>query len=566
MWTSTLELSPKRVILTQLLGRLWHGAYFSSFAPLQVQNLPRQPLPAAHWVRVRNRLAGVCGSDLHMIYVDGDFHIAPAALPTQRHSYPGHEVVGEVIEVGDEVQHLHVGDRVILQSGPNCITSGAQPVCRSCASGNYSLCERANLLPGPEPIGGGWSEEMLVHEQQLFRISSELSDEQAVLLEPSAVAVHAVLRRLPQPGENVLIIGAGTIGLLTLQVIRALAPSATVSVMARYPFQIEQATRMGAAHILYPQDSYQGVERATGAKLFTGMFNNKMLLGGYEVIYDTIGSRETIHNSLRWARAGGTVVLAGLSLHTMQLDLTPIWYQEIDLIGTLAHGMEAWPIGSRGQRSTFSIAAEMIENKQLHPEKLITHRFALTNYRIALSTATAKSRSRAIKVVFDFALLPASVVPNVRASSRRRRSVTTTAAWPQEQLSTHEETILATSPEEHFSQPASPFTPEPAEVQLPTLQSSIVEIEETPQFLTEEQIEQAPSFSNEEQIEWAPSFSTEEQPAIEDQSQSNTSVNSKPRRPRQSAKSQKTTEDIQAPVEAIGNTTGTNPASDTLEE
>ena len=566
MWTSTLELSPKRVILTQLLGRLWHGAYFSSFAPLQVQNLPRQPLPAAHWVRVRNRLAGVCGSDLHMIYVDGDFRIAPAALPAHRHSYPGHEVVGEVIEVGDEVQYLHVGDRVILQSGPNCITSGAQPVCRSCASGNYSLCERVNLLPGPEPIGGGWSEEMLVHEQQLFHISSELSDEQAVLLEPSAVAVHAVLRRLPQPGEHVLIIGAGTIGLLTLQVIRALAPSATASVMARYPFQIEQATRMGAAHILYPQDSYQGVERATGAKLFTGMFNNKMLLGGYEVIYDTIGSKETIHNSLRWARAGGTVVLAGLSLHTMQLDLTPIWYQEIDLIGTLAHGMEAWPIGSRGQRSTFSIAAEMIENKQLHPEKLITHRFALTNYRIALSTATAKSRSRAIKVVFDFALLPASVVPNVRASARRRRSVTTTAAWPHEQLNTHEEPILATSPEEHFIQPASPFAPEPAEVPLPTLQSSIVEIEETPQFLTEEQIEQAPSFSTEEQIEWAPSFSTEEQPAIEDQSQSNTSVNSKPRRPRQSAKSQKTTEDIQAPVEAIGNTTGTNPASDTLEE
>ncbi len=303
--TLLAESHLKRVILTQLLGRLWHGAYFSSFAPLQVQNLPRQPLLAANWVRVRNRLAGVCGSDLHMIYVDGDFRIAPAALPTHKHSYPGHEVVGEVIEVGDEVQHLHVGDRVILQSGTNCITSGAQPICRSCASGNYSLCEHANLLSGPEPIGGGWSEEMLVHEQQLFRISSEMSDEQAVLLEPSAVAVHAVLRRLPQVGEHVLIIGAGTIGLLTLQVIRALVPSATVSVMARYPFQIEQATRMGAAHILYPQDSYQGVERATGAKLFTGMFDNKMLLGGYEVIYDTIGSKETIHNSLRWARGTG---------------------------------------------------------------------------------------------------------------------------------------------------------------------------------------------------------------------------------------------------------------------
>jgi 2-desacetyl-2-hydroxyethyl bacteriochlorophyllide A dehydrogenase len=554
MWTSTLELSPKRVILTQLLGRFWHGAYLSSFAPLQVQNLPRQPLPAANWVRVRNHLAGVCGCDLHMIYVDRDFRIAPAALPGQKHSYPGHEVVGEVIEVGDEVQHLHVGDRVVLQSGPNCITSGAQPVCRSCASGNYSLCERANLFSSPEPIGGGWSEEMLVHEQQLFRISSEMSDEQAVLLEPSAVAVHAVLRRLPQPDEHVLIIGAGTIGLLTLQVIRALVPSAIVGVMARYPFQIEQATRMGAAHILYPQDSYQGVERATGAKLLTGMFDNKMLLGGYEVIYDTIGSRETIHNSLRWARAGGTVVLAGLSLHTMQLDLTPIWYQEIDLYGTLAHGTETWPIGTREQRSTFSIAAEMIKNEQLHPEKLITHRFALTNYRVALSTAITKSRSRAIKVVFDFALLPASVVPNVRASARQRRPVITTAAWPQDQQSTYEESILARSPDEQFIQPASPFAPEPVEVPLPPPQSSIVANEETPQFLIEEQIEEAPLFS------------TEEQPGIEGQSQTNTPAISKSRRPHQSPKPQKTTEDTQAPVEAIGNTTGTNPTSDTLEE
>src|SRR2546428_1363355 len=80
MWTSTLELSLRRVILTQFLGRFWHGAYFSSFAPLQVQNLPRQQLLAPNWVRVRNHLAGVSASDLHLIYVDEDFRIAPAAL------------------------------------------------------------------------------------------------------------------------------------------------------------------------------------------------------------------------------------------------------------------------------------------------------------------------------------------------------------------------------------------------------------------------------------------------------------------------------------------------------
>ena len=423
MWTSTLDLSPKRVILTNLLGRFWRGAYFSSFSPLRVQNSPRQPLPATGWVRVRNRLAGICGSDLHLIYADGDLRVAPAALPGHTTTYLGHEVVGEVIEIGDDVQQLQVGDRVVLQHGANCLSSGVQPLCRSCASGNYGLCERGTL-PGPQPVGGGWSEEMLLHEQQLFQVPADMLDTQAVLLEPSAVAVHTVLRHVPQAGDRVLIIGAGTIGLLTLQVVRALAPQAEISVQARYPFQVEKATRMGAAHIIYPQDSYTGVQQATQAQLYTGLLGNQMLLGGYDVIYDTIGNQKTIHNALRWARAKATVVLVGLNLHMMRIDLTPVWYQEINLLGTLGQGMETWPPGTNTQRSTFSITSDMIMNRVLQPEQLITHHFALNNYQQALSTAINKRDQRTIKVVFDYSLLPASVVPNVRASARQRRVAT----------------------------------------------------------------------------------------------------------------------------------------------
>ena len=426
MWTSTMELNPRRVMLTRLLGLFWNGAFFSSFAPLQVQNVPRQSLPAQNWVRVRNRLAGICGTDLHLIFTDGDFRIAPAALPNHQRSYPGHEVVGEVIEVGEDVTQLRVGDRVALQNGPNCLSTGAQPMCRACASGNYNLCEQGHLS-GPEPIGGGWSEEMLLHEQQLFRVPPDLSDEQAMMLEPSAVAVHAVLRYLPQPGEHVLIIGAGTIGLLVLQVLRALAPQTTISVMARHSFQIEQATRMGAQHILYPHDSYQSVKLLTGAKLYKGMLGNKMLLGGYDAVYDTIGTQRTLHDALRWTRAGGAVVMVGLSPHLMRIDLTPVWYQEVSLIGSTGHGTETWPIGSQQRRDTFAIAADLIEQGGIHPEKMITHRFALTDFREALSTAAGKSRSRAIKVAFDYALLPASVVPNVRSSARQRRPARPTA-------------------------------------------------------------------------------------------------------------------------------------------
>jgi len=586
MWTSTLELSSRRVIPTRLLGLVWPGAYFSSFAPLQVQNLPRQTLPATNWVRVRNRLAGISGSDLGLIYSAGDFRIALAALPRHQLSYPGHEVVGEVIQVGDDVQYLHVGDRVVLQSGPNCISTGAQPLCRSCAIGNYNLCERGSSLSGPEPIGGGWSEEMLLHEQQLFRIPPTMSDEQAVLLEPSAVAVHAVLRRLPQPGEHVLIIGAGTIGLLTLQVVRALVPQAIVSVMARYAYQIEQATRMGAAHILYPQDSYQSVVRTTGAQLYTGMFGNKMLIGGYDVIYDTVGSQQTIHDSIRWTRAGGTVVIVGLSLHTMRIDLTPIWYQEIDLTGTFSHGMETWPIGTYGRRSTFAIAAEMIENRQVHPEKLITHRFALNNYREALSTATAKPRTQAIKVVFDYALLPASVVPNVRAAARQRRPITTAATWPQEHRHDQEEPTWPTPPDEHFIPPTVLEEPEPVIASMPAPQDEIAEVEpivEPTPALQDEIIEVEPIvmpapapqgeiIEAEPVVELMPALQSEvveievDQsliPTGDDESPTIRRSVSKSRRTR--PRSQKTTEDVQTPGETITNSTGTNQDADTLE-
>ncbi len=423
MWTSTLELVPAHVIPTKLLGYIWRGAYFSSFAPLQVRNLPRQPLPASNWVRVRNALAGICGSDLPLIFVDGDFNIAPAAIPSHGRSYPGHEVVGEVIEVGNDVRHLRVGDRVVLQSGPNCITAGIQQPCRSCASGQYSLCEYG-VLPGTQPIGGGWSEEMLLHEQQLFRIPGNIHDMQAVLLEPTAVAIHAVLRHLPQAKERVLIIGSGTIGLLILQVVRALAPEAEVCVLARHAFQIEQAARLGA-QIIYPQDSYKEVQRATNAKLYKGMMGNQMLLGGYDVIYDTVGSTSTTQDALRWARAGSTVVMVGVHLHRMQVDLTPIWYQEINLVGSMGHGIESWPIGTFEKTSTFEVAVELMQRKQIFPDKLITHSFPLSGYRDAIMTAANKARNRAIKVVFDYSKQPPSVVPNVRAAARQHQRAIT---------------------------------------------------------------------------------------------------------------------------------------------
>jgi threonine dehydrogenase-like Zn-dependent dehydrogenase len=462
MWISFLDLRWQRVVPTRLLGRVWRNAYIASFAPLQVQNVPRQPLPATNWVRVRNRLAGISGYDLQLLSGESGSLIASAALPSRGRIYPGSEVVGEVIEVGEDVQDLAVGDRVALAYGPNCLSAGVQPLCRSCANGNYALCERGNL-PGPFPVGGGWSEEMLVHEQQLFRLPPDLTDEQAVMLESTSIALHAVLRCPPRPGDRVLIIGSGTIGLLVLQAIRALTPRAEISVLARYPFQVEQATRLGATHIIYPQDSYAEVERATEAHLYQGLLGNKMLLGGYDIIFDTVGTPHTLHDALRWARADGAIVLIGIYKYLMQLDLTPLWNQEIKLFGSYGHGSEHWPLSSINQSSTFSISAELMQRDLAFPERLITHRFALNDYRHALATALHKSQSRALKVVFDYALQPVTVVPNVRASRPKNFSSTDIpiVSAPQPMPST---SISPTTPPPTI-EPEAPSEPEPPEEQ-----------------------------------------------------------------------------------------------------
>lgn len=432
MWTATLQLDPAHVIPVKILGYFSREAYFASFAPLQVQNLPRQPLPDSRYVRVRNILSGICGSDLHLVFAEGDFRIAPAAISSNERMYPGHEVVGEIIEVGDDVQRLHVGDRVALQSGLSCRSADVDTPCRACAAGNYSLCEHGPFS-GPHPIGGGWSEEMLVHEEQLFSVPPALTDMQAVMLEPTAVAVHAALRCLPRQGERVLVIGAGTIGQLLLQVIHALSPNADVYVLARHDFQIERAARLGA-QIIYPQDSYRQVQSATQGQLFEGRAHNQALLGGFDVIFDSVGSQQTTRDALRWSRAGGTVVMVGLSLYPMHIDLTPIWYQEVNLIGSTAHGMEYWPLGASKQTSTFAIAAELIARNFIFPDKLITHRFPLNAYRSALLTASDKRHYRVMKVVFDYSLQPPSVVPNVRASRFPRRLSTSRGNVPPAQV------------------------------------------------------------------------------------------------------------------------------------
>ena len=388
-----------RALTVKTLRRAWPGVVWSPLSHARFVELAEPPLPGPRWLRVRNRQCGICASDLSLLLVKADPAAAPVALPGYQRIYLGHEVVGEVTEVGAAVKGIRPGQRVVMESrftGPTCLSQEIVPVCRHCAAGDTRLCENASLQRGPVGAGGGWGDGYTAHESEVRVVPNDLSDDQASLVEPTAVALHGVLRRPPREGEHVLVLGAGIIGLLTAQCVKLIAPACRLTVLARYPHQAQAAARFGAEAVLTGDDLYRQVADRTGGRLYRAMMNRGMILGGFDVIYDCVGQADTILDSLRWARARGTVVLVGIDLSLLKVDLNPIWYQEVDLIGSHTFGAER---AAGGNRHTFELVLEHLVEGRLRIDGLITHRFPLAEYRQAIDTALHK-RSGAIKVMF----------------------------------------------------------------------------------------------------------------------------------------------------------------------
>jgi len=397
MKTLVLDITVPRVVLTRLLGRFWHGAYFAPTAPLRQAQLadPTLPTPSGPsgpgWVRVKNRLCGVCGSDLHQLFVDAGLDVAPVALPSHRRVYLGHEMVGEVVEVGPGAAGFRLGDRVVRWGrADDCRARGYATLCPACQRGHRVLCQCASEPWEQEPIGGGFGDTFITPESTLLPVPGELSDEQAIFTEPVAVALHA---------ERVLVLGCGTIGFLLIQVLRTVQPACHVAAVAQFPWQAEIARTYGAEHVwLAGDDGYAETARLTGARLYEGRGGNRMLLGGFDLVFDVVGIESTLDNALRWTRAGGTVVLVGVHLHRMRLDLTPVWYQEVDLLGSVGHDVVTW----QGEAiSTFELAMRWMAEGRLQTGDLLTHRFPLASYRRAFEVAVNKAKYRSIKVALE---------------------------------------------------------------------------------------------------------------------------------------------------------------------
>lgn len=388
---------PVRYMATRAASRRIPTVGVGRFGFVRLDDVEPPTLPGPEWVRLESRLSGICGSDLNVITAHDSFTLEPFG------AYPftfGHEVIGTVAERGSAVSRWAVGDRVIVNPMLACRQRGAEP-CGACRRGEYGVCRRvgegAGSLTGFSPLtGGGWSRWLVAHESQLHA-QGELADEVAVLTDPFASAAKGVLMEPPEEGDTVLVIGAGTIGLLTIRALRLAGWGGAIAVSARYDFQAERATAAGADTVLRSKDDMlDWAEGLPGATSYDPTLAPRFVEGGPSLVYDTIGSEGTVQDSLSLVREGGRLVLVGAA-GKLTADWTRVWNRQIRVAGIFAYGPVEWQ-GER--RDIYDVSLELIRESDLEDLGLLTHVFELEEYRDAIAVALGKSGSGSIKVAF----------------------------------------------------------------------------------------------------------------------------------------------------------------------
>lgn len=364
--------------------------------PLRLLDVDQPALPGPRWHRIRPVLAGICGSDLAT--VDGRssrYFEDLVSFPF----VPGHEIVGTVEE---SAGRFPTATRVVVESVIGCVARGIDPPCPACAAGRVGGCERVafgHLSPGLQvgycaDTGGGWSGAGLVaHDLQLHAVHDSMSDEEAVMVEPTACAVHAALSADVEPGETVAVLGAGTVGLTTVAALRHLAEPGALLVGAKHAHQRRLAEELGADLAIAPDQLPRAVRRRTRSLALSE--SSSRLTGGADVVLDCVGSADSVAESLAMVRPRGKVVLVGMP-GSIRVDLASLWHREVLLTGSYAYGMEQM---NGTERSTFDLAMEVVSAAGLG--RLVSARYPLERYEEALAHAGSAGRRGAVKIVFD---------------------------------------------------------------------------------------------------------------------------------------------------------------------
>jgi threonine dehydrogenase-like Zn-dependent dehydrogenase len=364
-----------RYAAATVAGRLSPGRG-AKVGPLRLADVDVPELPTPEWVRVRPRLAGICGSDLATI----DGHSSRYFEPIVSFPFvPGHEVVGD----------LDDDRRVVVVPILTCAVRGIDPMCPQCATGAVNRCERVafgHLEPGLqtgfcESTGGGWSTLLVAHPTQVLDVPDSVTDEQAVLIEPTACAVHAAAAVGDDPSD-VAVIGSGTLGLLTIAAIAALKPGTPIIAAAKHPHQKKLAKELGAEVVCEPDELARHLRSRTGSWVV-----DDRLTGGAGQVVDCVGSGSSLQQALDVVAPGGTVHAVGMPGVTT-LDLTGLWHREIALRGCYAYTPDDFVTATR-------LVAE------LDLGRLVTATYPLSRYEDAIAHAANAGRRGAVKIAFD---------------------------------------------------------------------------------------------------------------------------------------------------------------------
>ncbi len=371
-----------------------------------------EPRPQrSDWVVAKTRLTGICGSDAKQVFSDFGEHLGDSALsglftaPTVL----GHEVVAQVSELGPEARGLEIGQRVVLNPWLSCGPRGFDPPCPSCSAGDYSLCW--HFKDGPIAAGihtgtsrdapGGFAEYLPAHDSMLIPVPDDIPDEVAVLADPFTVSLHSVTRHPPPPGGRVLVYGAGALGTTATAILRSLFPDVAVLVVARFPAQAAIARRLGADVIdSSPVEALlEGAAEWSGGVLQPTPEGLPMAHpGGFDVVYDTIGTTETSEVGVRLLRSRGTLVKSGVNAPE-RWEWSPLYFKEISWVGSNAFGVE-----EVGGIRMHGIAhyLRLVGEGRIDLTGMLTHTFRLEQWRDAFVSLATQGESNAVKVAFDF--------------------------------------------------------------------------------------------------------------------------------------------------------------------
>ena len=264
------------------------------------------PKPKSDEVLVKLEYVGVCGSDLHY-YEHG-------AIGNYIVKYPfvlGHECSGTVVEIGDNVKHLKVGDKVALEPGKTC------GKCEFCKTGRYNLCPDVIFFATP-PVDGVFQEYVAHPESLSFKLPDNISTMEGALIEPLAVGMHAARQGDAKIGEIAFVTGAGCIGLCSMLALKACGVSKVyvIDVMKK---RLDKALELGASGIIdaSKENVIERVLELTDGK-------------GSDITIETAGSEITTNQAIEFAKKGSTVVLVGYS-KTGKMNVNLSLYLDIDI-------------------------------------------------------------------------------------------------------------------------------------------------------------------------------------------------------------------------------------------